>query len=140
VLDVVNAGRAYMIPRIFAETTGPATLRVYIESNLSFIGEHRNYMAAVLDIARNGAIATDGGQRADGREIDVATHLLEELLTRLQSEGELREDFDRRVMAVSIRAAIDSVSHRLVRDPNLDIDHYAREIAAIFDRATRVTD
>src|SRR5580700_8813672 len=56
VIDVVDAGRAYMIPRILAETTGPATLRAYIESNLSFMREHRNYMAAVLDIARNGGI------------------------------------------------------------------------------------
>ena len=43
-------------------------------------------------------------------------------------------------MAVAIRAAIDSVPYRLVRDPDLDIDHYAREIATIFDLATRVAD
>jgi AcrR family transcriptional regulator len=137
VIDVVDAGRAYMIPRILAETTGPATLRAYIESNLSFMREHRNYMAAVLDIARNGGISTDGRQRVDGREVDVATQLLTELFARLQAEGELRSDFDPRVMAVAVRAAIDSVSHRLVRDPDLDIDHYAEELVSTFDRATR---
>jgi hypothetical protein len=43
-------------------------------------------------------------------------------------------------MAVTIRATIDSVPYRLVRDPGLDVDHYAREIATIFDLATRVPD
>jgi hypothetical protein len=40
-------------------------------------------------------------------------------------------------MAVAIRATIDVVPHRLVLDPDFDIDTYAREIAAIFDLATR---
>jgi AcrR family transcriptional regulator len=138
VIEVIEAGRAYMIPRIFAEPTGPATLRAYIESNLGFMREHRNYMVAIVDIFRNGGLTTDGRQRVDGRDVDVATHLLEELLARLQVEGGLRSDFDPRVMAVAIRAAIDSVPHRLVRDPDLDLDHYAREIGTIFDLATRI--
>jgi hypothetical protein len=79
----------------------------------------------------------DSRRRVDGRDANVATHLLKEELARLQAEGELRRDFDPGVMAVAIRAAIDSVPHWLVRDPDLDIDHYAKEIAAIFDLATR---
>jgi hypothetical protein len=41
-------------------------------------------------------------------------------------------------MAVAIRAATDAVLHRYARDPDLDIDNYAREIVAVFDRATRI--
>jgi TetR/AcrR family transcriptional regulator, fatty acid metabolism regulator protein len=140
VIDVVEAGRGYMIPRILAETTGPATLRTYIESNLAFMREHRNYMVAIVEIMRNGRLRAAGRQRVDGRDVDVATHLLEELLARLQAEGGLRSDFDPWVMAAAIRAAIDSVPHRLVLDPDLDIDHYASEIATIFDLATRAAD
>ena len=140
VIEIIEDARAYMIPRVFAETTGPARLRVYIESNLAFMREHRNSMVAILDIARNGGVMADDRLRVDGRAADVAVHLLEEELTRLQAEGELRGDFDPRVMAATIRAAIDSVPHRLVRDPDLDLDHYAREIATIFDLATRVAD
>lgn len=51
--------------------------------------------------------------------------------------GELRPDFDPRVMAVAIRAAIDAVPRRLAHDPDLDVDSYAREIATAFDLATR---
>ncbi len=137
VIDVVEAGRAYILPRVFAESTGPAMLRAYIESNLAFMRDHRNYMVAVVEILRNGAFTTDGGRRVDGRDVDVAVHLLEEQLARLQAAGELRTDFDPGVMAVAIRATIDVVPHRLVHDPDFDIDSYSREIVTIFDLATR---
>jgi AcrR family transcriptional regulator len=137
VIDVVEAGRAYILPRVFAESTGPAMLRAYIESNLAFMREHRNYMVAVVEILRNGAFTTDSGRRVDGQDVDVAAHLLKEQLARLQAEGELRSDFDPGVMAVAIRATIDVVPHRLVRDPDFDIDSYSREVITIFDLATR---
>jgi TetR/AcrR family transcriptional regulator, fatty acid metabolism regulator protein len=140
VIDVVEAGRAYIIPRVFAESTGPAMLRAYIESNLAFMREHRNYMVAVVEILRNGAFTTGGGRRVDGRDIDVATHLLQEQLARLQAAGELRSDFDPGVMAVAIRATIDVVPHRLVLEPDFDIGKYAAEIANTFDLATRTKD
>lgn len=138
VIDVVEAGRAYILPRVFAESTGPAMLRAYIESNLAFMRERRNYMVAVVEILRNGAFTTDSGRRVDGQDVDVAARLLEEQLARLQAGGELRSDFDPGAMAVAIRATIDVVPHRLVRDPDFDIDKYASEIAAIFDLATRI--
>jgi AcrR family transcriptional regulator len=140
VIDVVEAGRAYILPRVFAESTGPAMLRAYIESNLAFMREHRNYMVAVVEILRNGAFTTDGGRRVDGRDVDVATRLLEVQLARLQAEGELRSDFDPGLMAVAIRATIDVVPHRLVLDRDFDIDKYASEIATVFDLATRAND
>jgi len=140
VVEIIEASGAYIIPRVFAESTGPARLHAYIESNLAFMAEHRNSMVAILDIARNGGVMADGRRRVDGRDAGVAVHLLEEELARLQAEGKLRVDFDPAVMAVAIRAVIDSVPYRLVLDPDLDVDHYAREIATIFDLATRVAD
>ena len=138
-IDVIEAGRAYILPRVFAETTGPAMLRAYIESNLAFMREHRNYMVAVVEILRNGGFTTGNGRRVDGQDIDVAAHLLEAQLARLQAEGELRSDFDPAVMAVAIRASIDVVPHRLVHDPDFDIENYTTQIAAIFELATRNT-
>jgi len=137
-IEIVEAARAYIIPRVLAESAGPATLRVYIESHLAFMREHRNYMVAIVDIVRNGGLTTGGQRRFDGSDVDVAVHFLEELLARLQAEGGLRSNFDPRVMAVAIRAAIDAVPYRLVRDPDLDVDHYAREITTIFDLATQL--
>ena len=139
-IEIIEAARAYIIPRVLAESTGPAIVHAYIESNLAFMREHRNAMVAIVEIARNGGLMTDGRVRVDGREVDDATRLLEELLAGLQAEGELRRDFDPGVMAVAIRAAIDSVPHRLVRDAELDVDHYASELTTIFDLATRPVD
>ncbi len=140
VTDVVEGGRAYILPRVFGESTGPAMLRAYIESNLAFMRDHRNYMVALVEIIRNGAFATESGRRVDGQDIDVATRHLREQLARLQAGGELRSDFDPGVMAVAIRATIDVVPHRLVLDRNFDIDKYASEIATTFDLATRPRD
>ena len=139
-IRVVEAGRAYIFPRVLAESTGPARLRAYIESNLAFMSAHRSYMVAVVEILRHGAFKTDSGLRVDGRDIDVATRLLKEELARLQGQGELRSDFDAGAMAVAIRAAIDVVPHRIILDPDFDIENYSREMALIFDRATRPSD
>jgi AcrR family transcriptional regulator len=135
--DVQAEGVAYMQPRIRAETTGSGMLRAYIESNLAFMRDHRNHMAAVLEIARNG-ITADGQRRFyhDG-EAGRAERLLGEFLARFQAAGQLRPDFDPTVMAVTIRAAIDAVPPRLVSEPDLDIDRYAAEIATAFHLATR---
>ena len=40
-------------------------------------------------------------------------------------------------MVVSIIESIDAIPPQLVRDPNLDLDAYARELIELFDRATR---
>jgi AcrR family transcriptional regulator len=137
VVEVVESGKAYMRSRISPESSGPDVLRAYIESNLAFMGEHPNYMVTIVEIGRNGLTA-DGERRFYGdSDIDDAVRILEDLLGRFQDAGEFRQDFDPRVMAVTIRAAIDAAPPRLAHDPQLDIDTYAREIANLFERATR---
>jgi AcrR family transcriptional regulator len=138
VLEILEQSRAYMIPRILAQaSTGSGFLRAYIESNLAFMREHRNHMVAIVEIARGG-LADDGRQGSDGNaDIDQAVNILEGHLARYQSLGELRPDFEPRVMAIAIRAAINAVPLRLARDPDLDLDNYAAEIATVFHLATR---
>ena len=60
-----------------------------------------------------------------------------EMLIYFQGTGEFRVDFDPQVMAMAVRAAIDTVGPRLVRDPGLDVAHHARELASMFVRAAR---
>jgi hypothetical protein len=111
-----------MRPRILAESTGAGILRAYIESSLAFMREHRNHLIAIVEIDRNGVTA-DGQRRFYGNaDVDEAVRVLEQLLARCQAAGELRPDFDPRVMAVAIRAAIGAVPPRLTLDPDLDID------------------
>ncbi len=135
--EVLAQARDYMEPRILAESPGPGTVRVYIESNLAFMREHRNYLIAVVEILRH-RVGVEGRRQARGPDPDVPARPLVDLLARSQAAGELRPDFDPRVMAIAIRAAIDAVPPLLSLDPEFDIDSYAKEIANVFELATRI--
>ena len=126
----------YMRPRIEAEQTGAGMLRAFIESNLAFMAENRNHVAATVEIALN-ARAADGSLVFGQRFNDAAVASVADMLTYFQGTGEFRSDFDPQVMAMAVRAAIDTVGPRLVRDPELDVAHHARELASMFARAAR---
>jgi AcrR family transcriptional regulator len=135
VRQVLQRARAYMQPRIEAQTTGPETLRAYIESNLEFMRDNPDQLSAVVEIVR----ATIAGAKSPFTgDRDGAVHILAELLTRFQTAGDLRADFDPSSMAIAIRAVIDAAPGRLA-DPAFDIDQYAHEAATIFHRAACVT-
>jgi TetR/AcrR family transcriptional regulator, fatty acid metabolism regulator protein len=135
IAEVLAKGEAYMVPRILAESSGPGLLRAYIESNLGFMREHRNHLVAFLEIYLN-ARGEDGRPLVDQRTLEQQATSLELLLAHFQAAGDFREDFDPRVMALAIRGAIDQVPLRMARDPDLDVDRYARELTALFHRAT----
>jgi TetR/AcrR family transcriptional regulator, fatty acid metabolism regulator protein len=137
--QVVNSAMekagAVMLPRIYAEHDTAGMLRAYIESNLEFIAAHRNHVLALMNIAV--------GAREDRKSgIDLALAFepaiiaLENMLRSGQEHGEFRE-FSTRVMAVTIRNAIDSLAPLLAADPKLDLKLYAKELATLFDIATR---
>jgi TetR/AcrR family fatty acid metabolism transcriptional regulator len=136
VAEVVARGVAYMEPQIDAEPTGAGKLRAYLESNLAFMGENRNHMVAIFEIALN-ARAADGSRLYDVSVQDAGVAALEQLLAYFQGTGEFRAGFDPHVMAMVIRAAINAVPAQLARDPALDVAHHAREIADLFHIATR---
>lgn len=135
--QAAEQAKAYIRPRILAESTGPGMLRAYIESNLAFMGEHRNNVIAMVEIARSAE-----GRRIFYGDTDVvdAVRALEHLLSGFQTAGQFRPDFNPHVMAIAIRAAIEAASPRLALDPEFDISNYAREIATAFHLATRVSD
>jgi TetR/AcrR family fatty acid metabolism transcriptional regulator len=126
---------AYIRPRVLAKSTGPETLRAYIESNLAFMRDHRNNVIAMIEIARSAE-----GRRIFYDDTDVinAVGALAHGLSDFQRTGQLRPDFDPHVMAIAIRAAIEAASPMLALDPEFDIDNYSREIITVFDLATRV--
>jgi AcrR family transcriptional regulator len=136
VAEVVARGVAYMEPRIDAEPAGAGKLRAYIESNLAFMRENRNHMAAIVEIVLN-ARAADGSRLYDIAVQDEGVAALQQLLAYFQGTGEFRAGFDPHVMAMAIRAAINAVPLQLARDPALDVGHHAQELADLFHLATR---
>ena len=135
--EAAEEAKAYIRPRVLAESTGPGTLRAYIESNLAFMRDHRNNVIAMIEIARSAE-----GRRIFYGDTDVvnAVGALETGLSGFQAAGQLRPDFDPHVMAIAVRAAIEAASPRLALDPGFDIDNYSREIITLFDLATRPRD
>jgi TetR/AcrR family transcriptional regulator, fatty acid metabolism regulator protein len=133
---VIEKHTALMLPRIFAEHSAAGMLRAYIESNLEFLGTYRNYILAVMNIAAGAR--GDDGKPTIGLEVtfEPAVRELEKLLRHGQKRGEFRE-FSTRVMAVTIRNTIDLLSPLLAADPKLDLKLYAKELATLFDMATR---
>ena len=136
VAEVLTRGREYMEPRIRAASSGPEMLRAYIESNLEFMGQYRNHVIAIAEIARN-ARRADGEPSVDPATLEGAVKSLAQLLASFQKRGEFRKEFDPLVMATAIRAAIDAVPRRLANDPGLDLEHFGHELANLFDLATR---
>lgn len=136
VKTVVEKAGAVMLPRIFAEHRAAGMLRAYIESNLEFIDSHRNDTMAVMSIA-GGARDDDGKPMIDlNLTFEPAVRELENLLRSGQQRGEFRE-FSTRVMAVTIRNAIDALLPQLAMFPELDLKTYANELATLFNIATR---
>jgi len=136
VSQVLRQARAYMQPRIEAQTTGPEMLRAYIESNLEFIRDNPNQLRAVVEIVR---AAYAGAKSPITGNRDRAVPILADMLARFQASGDFRPDFDPNAMAMAVRAVIDVAPSRLIH-PDFDIDRYAREAVTLFHLATRATE
>jgi TetR/AcrR family fatty acid metabolism transcriptional regulator len=136
VAEVVAAGQAFMVPRVEAAAGARARLRAYIESNLEFMATHRAHMSAVVEIFNALPREREGQAAPYAARHEAGIAQLAGYLDEGRRSGELRV-FSTRVMAVTIRAAIDAVGFHLSADPELDLAEYARELADLFDRATR---
>jgi TetR/AcrR family transcriptional regulator, fatty acid metabolism regulator protein len=132
---VVTAGAAFTAPRIEAAVGAGPKLRAYVEANLEFMASHPAHIVAVAQVSS--ALPPDrSGQAppyAAWHELGIAH--LQEMLREGQRAGEFGR-FSTRMMAITIRAAIDAVGYRLADDPQLDVRADARELSALFARAT----
>jgi TetR/AcrR family fatty acid metabolism transcriptional regulator len=134
--EVVAAGQAFMIPRIEVAVGARAKLRAYLESNLEFMASHRAHIVAVAQIFSALPPEHEGQPAPYAAWHERGIAQLQDMLGEGQRAGEFRR-FSTRVMAVTIRAAIDAVGYRLAGDPDLELGATARELTALFDRATR---
>jgi AcrR family transcriptional regulator len=137
VQQVLAASVVHMGARIEAAPDPAAKLTAYITSNLEFIAQHPAEITAMLDIlqhSRAGHPETEGLDSWHGDAIDV----LAGLLRTGQRSGAFR-DFDPRVMAITVRQAIDGLPTELIAHPGTAIDAYASELVLTFALATRAT-
>jgi AcrR family transcriptional regulator len=127
--DAAQAAVAMMEPLIVAQPSATLGLRALITSNLEFMRLHPERLRAMLEIIQhdNGLYAAQGAQ---------AITDVQKVLHWGQQTGEFG-DFDTRVVATSIRAAIDAVPAMLGHVDDLDLTAYGEQLADLFERATR---
>jgi TetR/AcrR family transcriptional regulator, fatty acid metabolism regulator protein len=113
------------------ETFVAAYITVWVE----YYRTHTRYMIAIAEIWAN--FRDKAGQRHFGPATQAGELAEVERFLKLgQASGHLG-DFSARVMAVSMKSALDALCAQLVADPDLDLEAYGAELVALFERATR---
>lgn len=137
VSEVMRLAEGYVRPRVEAHESPSGRLRASIEANLDLLAEYPNHLRALVEIVGN----LHGDEPGMVTFLDTSEALLAaqvEQVRKAQRAGEFG-DFDPWVMMRAIRAAIDDVVGRAAREPGLDVRAVGRELADLFDRATRRT-
>jgi AcrR family transcriptional regulator len=133
--EVFSTAGQYIAPYVLAEPTPSGKLRGFIRGSARFYTEYREHVVAVRDVWANFR-RPDGTQRFGMETHEPEFEVVSQILREGQARGEFRE-FDPRVMAITLRQALDGLATFVATDPDLDVDAYTSELVALFDRATR---
>ncbi|MFI8460008.1 TetR/AcrR family transcriptional regulator [Kitasatospora sp. NPDC085464] len=135
VAEVTRVTGAFMAPRVGAAEGARARLRAFVEANVELLAVWPRHLKALIEVLPN-----LGGDDPATVGYNASLQLLmdgqEQAVRQAQEAGEFRE-FDPRLMLVALRGAVDAVVMRWVGDPAFDVTAAGRELADIFDRATR---
>jgi TetR/AcrR family fatty acid metabolism transcriptional regulator len=107
----------------------------YLGAWVDYYRTHRREMMAIAELWTSFRDA-NGRPHLDARTLGSEQALVEAALGAGQADGTLG-DFSPRVMAVTLKAALDGLLAQLALEPALDLDAYRDELVALFDRATR---
>ena len=117
-------------------TTSPETFVAdYINAWVEYYGTETRYMLAIREIWGNFRDAA-GHQHFGSQAVEGELGVVQRVFEYGQAQGILGT-FDPRVMAVSIKAALDALLNELANDPDLDLETYGAELVALFQRATQ---
>jgi TetR/AcrR family fatty acid metabolism transcriptional regulator len=131
---VLGEAAEWMGQRMHGAASFRAALHSYISANLSYLDSHRTEIRALTEVLAN-ARATEGVPELFAASQSQAVRALEDLFEGGQRAGEFG-DVPSRILAVSLRATIDSTSESLRSDPAFDLSAFERELLQLFDRAT----
>jgi TetR/AcrR family transcriptional regulator, fatty acid metabolism regulator protein len=134
VAEIFDSIKEFLESRL-ARTTPETFVADYIFAWVEYYRTHRRYMLAIGEIWGN--FRDETGRRRFGEQA-VAGELadVQRALELGQADGS-RGQFSARVMAVTMKAALDALLGQLAADPELDLEAYRDELVALFERATR---
>jgi TetR/AcrR family fatty acid metabolism transcriptional regulator len=134
--DVFNSVAVHVGRRL--EAASPETfVATYLDAWIDYYRTHHRDMSAVVEIWTNFRDG-DGHPHLDARTLGHERALVEMALAAGQAADRLTT-FSPRVVAVSLKAALDGLLAQLAIEPDLDLDAYRDELVALFERATNVT-
>jgi TetR/AcrR family fatty acid metabolism transcriptional regulator len=133
--EVFGTAGQYIAPFVLEEPTPAAKLGGFIRGSARFYTEYRRHVVAVRDVWANFR-RPDGTQRFGLEAHEPEFAVISEIMREGQARGEFRE-FDPRVMAITLRHALDGLATLVSTDPDLDVEAYTRELVALFEGATR---
>jgi AcrR family transcriptional regulator len=134
-----EASKSNFVPQFDMQISPKKMLQKYIKSHLNFINLNRNLVFASIEIVSN--TRTEDGKLLFAGVLDEKVfEPIEYILLLGMKDGSFRRftKLSRRIMAQTIRNAIDGFSIELIRNPELDVKEYISELIMIFDLATRV--
>jgi AcrR family transcriptional regulator len=136
IADITARGGSFIYDRAMTLPTAAGQLRAWIESVLAYMATYRTDTVAFYEIR--------AGSRGDASVAAVMAELtsgvtvaLAEMIAGGQASGEFREDFDPQAVATALLAVMDAVAPRLALEPDFEVTRYGREVAGLFDAATR---
>ena len=135
VTEIYRAAIEAVTPQIMAQPTTALRLHAYIRSAVDYIGATACGWSRSWRSRSTSALRTASFGTAEPRKSGFWP-LWKRLLRQGQEEGDFRP-FDVRVMAVTIRRAIDALPSLFTSVPDLDVESYGQELVTLFDRATR---
>jgi TetR/AcrR family transcriptional regulator, fatty acid metabolism regulator protein len=116
-------------------TTPNTFVADYICAWVEYYRTHTRYMLAIGEIWGNFRDDT-GRRRFSEQAVEGELADVQRALELGQADG-CRGQFSARVMAVTMKGALDALLGQLAADPELDLEAYGDELIALFERATR---
>lgn len=135
-VDVAMRMQGAIAERTSGESTAAGKLRARIEAELEWIAQHLPEVRAMYEICMNAR--DEGGTLRFGVEATAQANVneLEPILREGQRNGEFR-DFDRVLMALTLKAAIDAAIARMTSPPRLSLAQCVAELTTLARLATQ---
>ena len=129
------SGHTTMMAELDKAKTPTELLTKYIHSNLEYISNNRVGTRAVGEIISN-LRGPDGELFYKIQDTELIIQGTEAIFLWGQQTGEFRK-FDARIMAITLRGAVDTFGNHLGADPELDVAAYTGELTSLFLHAAQ---
>ncbi|WP_225731661.1 MULTISPECIES: TetR family transcriptional regulator [unclassified Nocardia] len=135
VAEIMRVAIGFVTTELEGETDYVARLRGNITANLALLDAYPKHMRALNSIVAN-AQPDDLSKFGLLERVAEFGRLQAERIREAQRAGVFRE-FDAEIMVLAMRGAIDAAIGRAAIDPGFDTAACARELADLFENATR---